>query len=94
MIAPCTASRSVTSRSSWSRGDHVVAGALAAAHEIDAELAAGTGDQHPHQKPALAFSGSHHARLSRYHSTVAASPSTRLCSVFQPSAVTLSWVIE
>ena len=74
--------------------DHLVAGGVADAQQVGGQLAAGAGDQQPHQNAARAFSGSHHQRLSRYHSTVAARPSSSECSAFQPSAVTFSWVIE
>ena len=50
--------------------------------EVAAELPGGSGDEDPHDRPSpgRCRSGSHHQRLSRYHSTVAsrASPRSRV----------------
>ncbi len=66
--------------------DHLVAGCAQMGDDIGPELARGSGDQHPH-RPARSFSGSHHSRLVRYHSTVAARFSSKLRDSVQPSSV-------
>ena len=75
-------------------GHHLVAGERAHAHQFGAQLPVGTGDEHPHQRPALALSGSHHQRLSRYHCTVSAIDTSNVRCIFQPSALILSMFTE
>ena len=71
MTAFSTAAGSVTSSSARVRP--TTSWPPASPEQVGAQLAAGAGDQQPHPR---ALSGSHQARLSRYHRTVSASPSS------------------
>ena len=82
-VMPCiTASRSATSSVAWSASmSRVMPGGVEARRDLVSDLAARAGDEDPHGR---AFSGSHHQRFARYHSTVSASASSRVRCFFQP----------
>ena len=71
-----------------SRGDDLVARGGEPCRHVVAELPARAGDENSHGIPSL--SGSHHQRLSRYQSTVAARASSNWRCGVHPKAVILA----